>query len=57
MLQEQTLLTIGFCDPDLELGYAYTPNLLILGQGNDPREMALREAVYRCAEKQGGLTQ
>jgi len=44
--------SIGFCDPDLELGYAYTPNLLILGQGNDPRETALRQAVYRCAERQ-----
>ncbi len=44
--------SIGFCDPDIELGYAYTPNLLILGQGNDPREMALRKAIYRCIERQ-----
>lgn len=40
--------SIGFCDPDLELGYAYTPNLLIMGQGRDARELPLRKALYTC---------
>jgi len=40
--------SIGFCDPDLQLGYAYTPNLLIMGQGRDPRELSLRRALYQC---------
>ncbi len=42
--------SIGFCDPDLELAYAYTPNLLILGQGNDPREVQLRQTLYKCIQ-------
>ncbi len=42
--------SIGFCDPDLELGYAYTPNQLILGQGNDPREVPLRQTLYKCIQ-------
>jgi CubicO group peptidase (beta-lactamase class C family) len=48
--------SIGFADPELELGYAYAPNLLILGQGKDPRETVLRKALYGCLEmeKQGG---
>ena len=40
--------SMGFADPELELGYAYAPNLLILGQGQDPRETALRKALYTC---------
>lgn len=48
--------SMGFADPELELGYAYAPNLLILGQGKDPRETALRKALYKCLvpEKAGG---
>jgi CubicO group peptidase (beta-lactamase class C family) len=44
--------SIGFCDPELPLGYAYTPNLLIMGQGRDPRELPLRQAVYDCIKIQ-----
>ena len=43
--------SMGFCDPDLQLGYAYTPSLLILDQGRDPRELSLRKAVYDCITK------
>ncbi len=46
--------SMGFADPELELGYAYAPNLLILGQGQDPRETALRTAVYRCVRPGNG---
>jgi len=40
--------SIGMADPDLGLGYAYTPNLMGFGSPTDPREVALRSALYRC---------
>jgi hypothetical protein len=30
--------------------YVYAPNLLILGQGKDPRETVLRKALYECVK-------
>ena len=40
--------SFGFADPDLGVGYAYTPNRLGIRLSNDPRETAVRRAVYAC---------
>ncbi|WP_458208102.1 serine hydrolase domain-containing protein [Haladaptatus sp. NG-SE-30] len=48
--------SFGFADPDLELGFAYTPNQMGLHLKDDPREVALRQAVYECIEDQGSET-
>ncbi len=39
--------SIGMADPDLDIGYAYTPNRMGFGSPTDPREVALRDALYR----------
>lgn len=39
---------LGFADPARQVGYAYTTNRLGLRFWNDPREVSLREALYRC---------
>lgn len=39
--------SFGFADPDARLGYAYVMNKLDFYLENDPREKALRDAVYR----------
>lgn len=41
--------SFGFADPDLGLGYAYVTNRGGYSLPTDPREIALRNAVYRCA--------
>lgn len=41
--------SMGFADPETGIGFAYVPNRLGLHMGNDPREAALRTAVYECA--------
>ncbi|MFC2152133.1 serine hydrolase domain-containing protein [Bacteroidota bacterium] len=41
----------GFADPENEIGYAYVMSKMGLYLVNDPREVALREAMYRCVEK------
>lgn len=40
--------SFGFADPDARLGYAYVMNKLDFYLENDPREKALRDAVYRA---------
>jgi CubicO group peptidase (beta-lactamase class C family) len=39
--------SFAFADPDARLGYAYVMNKLDFYLQNDPREKALRDAVYR----------
>jgi len=45
--------SFGFADPDAHLGFAYVMNKLDFYLENDPREKALREAVYRAIARQG----
>lgn len=40
--------SIGMADPALGLGFGYTPNRMGFGSPTDPREVELRDAVYRC---------
>jgi CubicO group peptidase (beta-lactamase class C family) len=40
--------SFAFADPDARLGYAYVMNKLDFYLENDPREKALRDAVYRA---------
>lgn len=43
--------SFGFADPENEIGYAYVMSKMGLYLVNDPREVALREAMYRCVER------
>lgn len=40
--------SFGFADPDAGLGYAYVMNKMDFHLSDDPREKALRDAVYRA---------
>ncbi|WP_254534711.1 serine hydrolase domain-containing protein [Halomarina litorea] len=48
--------SFGFADPDVGLGFAYTPNRMGLHLKDDPREVELRNAVYECIERRGPKT-
>ncbi|HET7112521.1 MAG TPA: serine hydrolase domain-containing protein, partial [Pyrinomonadaceae bacterium] len=38
--------SFGFADPDKQIGYAYVPNRKGVTMGGDPRDVALRRALY-----------
>jgi hypothetical protein len=40
--------SLGFADPDAGIGYAYVTSLTGTALAGDPREVALRDAVYAC---------
>lgn len=43
--------SFAFADPDYQVGYAYTMNKMDFYTQNDPREIALREAMYSCLNR------
>jgi CubicO group peptidase (beta-lactamase class C family) len=45
--------SFAFADPDAHLGYAYVMNMLDFYLENDPREKALRDALYRAMARSG----
>src|SRR4029079_18825006 len=40
--------SFAFADPDAHVGYAYVMNKMDFYLSDDPREKALRDALYRC---------
>ena len=40
--------SLGFADPDAELGFAYVMNKMYLGMSGDPRSSRLIDAAYDC---------
>lgn len=46
--------SFAYADPDAHLGYAYVMNKLDFYLENDPREKALRDAVYRAIGRAAG---
>jgi CubicO group peptidase (beta-lactamase class C family) len=48
--------SFAFADPDARLGYAYVMNKLDFYLTDDPREKALRDAVYRAITRRSGRT-
>ena len=48
--------SFGFADPDAHVGYAYVMNKLDFYLENDPREKALRDALYRAIARLSART-
>ena len=46
--------SFAFADPDARLGYAYVMNKMDYHMIDDPREKALRDAVYHAIAARGG---
>lgn len=44
--------SFGFADPQTQVGYAYVTNRMGPKQGEDPRELALRDAFHLAIRKQ-----
>ena len=40
--------SLGFADPEAQIGYAYVPNRKGTTMGGDPRDVALRRALQDC---------
>lgn len=40
--------SFGFADPDSKIGFCYVPNRMGLYLSDDPRERAVRHALFRC---------
>ena len=43
--------SLGFADPERELGFGYVMNRMEVGASLDPRAASLADAVYRCLEE------
>lgn len=43
--------SFGFADPDAVIGYCYVTNKMGVHIDADPRERALRDAMYRCVKR------
>ena len=43
--------SLAYADPEYKVGYAYVMNKMDYYNINDPREIALREAMYKCIKK------
>lgn len=41
--------SLGFADPEAQIGYGYIPNRKSVAMGGDPRDAALRKALYSAA--------
>ncbi len=47
--------SFGFADPTARIGYAYVLNKMGAYMYDDPREKAVRDALYRCLQRAGAV--